>query len=152
MRDAWSHAWHRFAVWRQQGGNWRIVVFVAGMLILSWLGWRQLRGSRWRRGRRETSPAARQTRPVPGADSEFLEVVRKLETVAGPRLAHETPRAWIRRSGLDARATAGPLLESLGLHNRLRFDPAGLPAPDRNRLRELASSLLERVGGRTGHS
>ncbi len=142
IRDWFSDAWYHFALWRQTGGNWRIFVFAAGMIALSWLGWRQLRGSRWRRAREQQTAHPQRTSPPPGLDSEFFALAEVIARKHGPRLPHETPRAWLRRLSLIGTPTASLLDEALQLHYRLRFDPRGLPESDRCRLRELARQLL----------
>lgn len=137
VNDALSQGWFHFAAWRQDGGGGRIVVLVIGLLILAWIGWRQLRGSRWRR----TSTAAGTVQPtvIPGLDSEFFAVLERLAAAHGPRLAHETPAAWLRRLALPATTT---LMEANSLHQRLRFDPSGLPEPQRQHLRQMAAMLI----------
>jgi transglutaminase-like putative cysteine protease len=144
--DWLSQAWYRFAVWRQRGGNWRIVVFAAGMAVLAWLGWRQLRGSRWRRTRAGSAAGGGRGRSAPGSDSEFLAVAARLERAHGERWRHETLKAWVRRLALDRTPQAGRLIEALRLHNRLRFDPRGLGVEERQRLRELSAALLREAG------
>lgn len=145
VRDGFSQGWYRFTVWRQEGGNWQALVFVTGMLVLGWLGWRQVRGTRWRRSRSAPSGHGR-AGAWPGADSELLEVIRRLETVHGARASHETLRAWLARVAPSRAADAG-WQEVLALHDRLRFDPAGLPAAERERLRGRARALdLPRAG------
>jgi transglutaminase-like putative cysteine protease len=134
--DRASELWYRFTLWRQQGGNWQVVVFSVGMAILAWLAWRQLRGSRWRRSR---SPATAATGTIlrTGLDSEFFAVVKRLESLHGPRPPHEPLPAWLERVVPEATRADAPLREALGLHNRLRFDPLGLAAGERARLRQL---------------
>lgn len=139
VRDWFSDLWFQFALWRQEGGNWRIWVFVVGMLLLAWLGWRQLRGSRWRRVRQTRREERRRRRRLPGAGSEFYAVVRQLEATHGPRLAHETLRTWRRRLGGEFNGRGAALDEMLALHYRLRFDPRGLDPAERARLRQLAA-------------
>lgn len=147
IRDRFSDAWYRFALWRQRGGNWRLFVFAASMAALAWLAWRQLRGSRWRRTRAHgTAGAVPSVRPR-GLDSEFFAVAERLERRHGARLPHETLRAWLRRLALDKTPLARPIDEALRLHYRLRFDPRGLPEPDRARLRDLAFELTRAKGG-----
>lgn len=142
-----SHAWYRFALWRQRGGNWRIYVFALSVATLSWLAWRQLRGSRWRRARAARSGDDR-AETWPGMDSEFYAVIRELERAHGTRPAHEPLRDWVRRLRLDRGEAYGErLLEALLLHYRLRFDPRGLVEQERDRLRELARA----TGGDSGH-
>jgi hypothetical protein len=124
-------------VWRQQGGNWRIYVFGLSMFALSWLAWRQLRGSRWRRARASRSLPGK-TDSWPGLDSEFYAVTRRLEQLHGPRPQYEPLHGWIRRLRLERAVGGETLSEALRLHYRLRFDPRGLAGNERERLRELA--------------
>jgi transglutaminase-like putative cysteine protease len=139
LRDGLSQAWFRFALWRQQGGNWRIHVFAASMVALGWLAWRQLRGSRWRRARATSATAGQALRPSPGLDSEFYAVAKQWERLRGARLPGETLPAWVQRLGLGQGAQAPSVHELVCLHYRLRFDPHGLPPDERARLRRLAS-------------
>ncbi len=147
INDVMSQAWYRFAVWRQEGGNWRMVVYVAGMLVLAYLAFRQLRGTRWRRARQAGSATADTWQPL-GMDSEFFEVVRRLEAAYGPRLEHETVRTWLHRVKLPAPTLGDSINRARLLHEKLRFDPAGLPGEERKRLRELAGDLATRIPGR----
>jgi hypothetical protein len=144
LRDAFSNVRYHFDHWRQGGGNWRIVIFTGSLAILAWLAWKQLRGSRWRRAQQAGSHAALSLDRL-GLDSELLGVLQRLETLHGSRLSHETPMAWLHRLHLHSEPLAGPLFEALRLHDRLRFDPRGLPAADRRRLRELSG----RIGDQT---
>ncbi|MCW5557639.1 MAG: transglutaminase domain-containing protein, partial [Verrucomicrobiae bacterium] len=140
IRDLWSDAWFRFAVWRQQGGNWQIAVFVAGMLGLSWMGWRQLRGSRWRwaaGGGRRGLVAAR----PPGWDSEFFPVLRALEKHHGARPDPMPMTLWLRSAVPAGHPLGAAVREAAELHQRLRFDPLGLSASQRERLRELSGEI-----------
>ena len=140
ISDLFSEVWFRFSVWRQTGGNWQLVVFAVAALVLSWLAWRQLRGSRWRRSRPPTHerPAGP---PPPGLDSEVFELIRHWERRLDPRQPPETLVAWIRRLGLLERMDGAALTEAVRLHQRLRFDPRGLPPDERERLRELVRRL-----------
>ncbi|MCL4180262.1 MAG: transglutaminase-like domain-containing protein [Verrucomicrobia bacterium] len=145
LGDWMSDAWYRFALWRQQGGNWRIYVFALSMFALSWLAWRQLRGSRWRRTR-VGQPASGRVEPWPGLDSEFYAVIRQLERAHGERAGHETLRRWFQRLGLSGSRGSEAMFEALRLHDRLRFDPRGLTAGERERLRELVRLRLTSPG------
>jgi hypothetical protein len=91
------------------------------------LGWRLLRGKRVRRKAEGAAPAARD---YPGTDSEFYALARALP----PREGGETLSAWLTR------VAPGRYQEALRLHQRYRFDPAGLGAEERARLRELCQS------------
>jgi hypothetical protein len=91
--------------------------------LVALLGWRLLRGKRVARG----GAAAVVERAYPGRDSELYEVLKPLP----PREPGETLSAWL------ARVAPGRFDEALRLHQRYRFDPAGISAQERARLREL---------------
>jgi hypothetical protein len=74
-------------------------------------------------------------------DSEVFELIRHWERRLDPRQPPETLTAWIRRLGLLERTDAAALTEAVRLHQRLRFDPRGLPPVERERLRELVRRL-----------
>ncbi len=137
--DALSQAWYRFSDWRQFGGSWRLVVFLIGVAVLAWIGWRQLRGSRWRRARADA--AATPATPIPGLDSELPALCERLALHHGARPPGETLRGWFVRLRAVPVVSDPRWGEALALHERLRFDPAGLSAGDRARLRELAQQL-----------
>ncbi len=92
--------------------------YVALALLVAVLGWRLLRG---RRVAREAGRAQEPPRVWPGADSEFFQVAN-----ARPRLPAELGPAFD---------------EALRLHRRYRFDPLGLDAAARARLKELCALL-----------
>ena len=98
-------------------------------LLAAYLGWSVLRG---RRVLREQKAAAAQRRRYPGEDSEFYAVEKSLPE----RGASETHAAWLNRIEFSLQNTT-QIHEALRLHQRYRFDPAGLSRNDRNRLREL---------------
>jgi hypothetical protein len=141
LSDAWTQGWYRFAEWRQYGGSWRLVVFIAGSLVLAWMAWRQLRGSRWRRVVR-TAPDATSEAARAGLDSEFFAVLSQLATVYGPRLPAETVAAWLRRCLPAQDPRVADVVEALNLHQRLRFDPLGLAPAERRRLQHLVAQLV----------
>jgi len=104
-------------------------------VLALYLGWSVLRG---RRVVREKQSIETARRPYPGEDSEFYAVARSLP----PRAPSETHAAWMKR--IDARIpykSADQIREALRLHQRYRFDPAGLSRNERNRLRELCRAL-----------
>ncbi len=113
------------------GDSWYAVLAVLAVF----LAWRVLRG---RRVLREEKAAAAARPRYPGEDSEFYTVEKSLP----PREPSETHAQWLSR--IDARisrAKAAQLREALRLHQRYRFDPAGLSRNERNRLREICRSL-----------
>jgi transglutaminase-like putative cysteine protease len=113
------------------GDGWYAVLAVLAIV----LAWRVLRG---RRVVREEKAAAAARRRYPGEDSEFYAVATSLP----PRETSETQAAWLERIAPDIPSkTLHPIREALRLHQRYRFDPAGLSRNERNRLRELCRSL-----------
>jgi hypothetical protein len=116
------------------------------MVVLGWIGWRQLRGSAWRRARNR---AAADEPTLLGLDSECLALFENLARRHGPRGEAETPRTWLLRLGLLGSDPVGQrYATALDLHQRLRFDPAGLTRTDRVLLRETVATLqteLERT-------
>ncbi len=88
------------------------------------LAWRLLRGKKIFFG---SAAEATRLRDYPGTDSEFYEMTKALP----PRAIGETLSAWL------ARVAPGRYEEALRLHQRYRFDPRGLDAAERTRLREL---------------
>ena len=76
--------------------------------------------------------------PHPGEDSEFYAVEKSL----AERAPGETHAAWLARvaKALPAQRLEA-LRDALRLHQRYRFDPAGLAPAERSRLRELCAGL-----------
>jgi hypothetical protein len=118
------------------GDGWYAVLAVLAIF----LAWRVLRG---RRVLRDEKAAAAGRRNYPGEDSEFYAVAKALP----PREPSETQAAWIERiaSNIPPK-NLDPIQEALRLHQRYRFDPAGLSRNERNRLRELCRSLTPSTG------
>lgn len=97
-------------------------------LLVAILAWRLLKGKRVVRG--DTEAGAVVARKFPGADSEFYELVKTLPSRDGG----ETLSAWI------GRVAPGRYQDALRLHQRLRFDPKGLSATERQHLRLLCDA------------
>lgn len=97
---------------------------LAALVVI--LAWRLLRGKRVVRAAGTAAVARR----YPGMDSEFYELTRALP----PRAQGETLVAWLER------VAPGKYDEALRLHQRYRFDPAGISRDERERLRELCLS------------
>ena len=104
------------------------------------LGWRMFGGKRI--ARRDQNAGGKERRRYPGEDSEFYAVEKSLPG----RDAGETHAAWAARiaSSLSA-PQMKDLRDALRLHQRYRFDPDGLAAPERARLRELCRALTPRT-------
>ncbi len=114
-----SYRWSQRGEFEASDAWWAVLAALVALL-----GWRLLRGKRVVRG--GASVAAAQ-RAFPGMDSELYEALKPLP----PREPGETLSAWL------ARVAPGRFDEALRLHQRYRFDPRGLSAAERARLREL---------------
>jgi transglutaminase-like putative cysteine protease len=100
------------------------------------LGWRMFGGRRV--AGKGNAPVDARRLPYPGEDSEFYAVEKKFPA----RAPGETHAAWMSRisRGLNG-AQLENLRVALRLHQRYRFDPEGLGAPERSQLRELCRGL-----------
>jgi protein-glutamine gamma-glutamyltransferase len=104
------------------------------------LGWRMFGGKRV--ARRDERAGAGARRRYPGEDSEFYAAEKTLPA----RAAGETHAAWAARisPGLSPQQMEN-LRRALRLHQRYRFDPEGLSAPERSQLRELCRALAPQI-------
>jgi hypothetical protein len=133
LADLFRYAGFR---WSQRGefkagDGWYAALAVLAVI----LAWRVLRG---RRVLREERASAAQRRRYPGDDSEFYAVEKTLPS----RSLGEPHAAWLKRIAPDLRADRLPAMrEALRLHQRYRFDPDGIAAHERARLRELCTAL-----------
>ena len=123
-----------FEVQRRLGGaagRPALALAVAGALYLVA---RRLRGGWDLRAAGAVEPAA----PRQGLDSELYAVETAFAAKGLGRRPTETAAEWARRVG----ETDGRLAALAALHERLRFDPAGLPSAERGDLRETAAALI----------
>ena len=132
--DRLSALWLAFTEWRQGESSWRIYVFAAGVIFLSFMGWRELRGGRWHRARHPRAQAAAGF-ARPGLDSDFYRVLKVLERQMTTRSPATPLRTWLHGLPLPAGAGRDRLLGMLELHYRFRFDPGGLPPDERAALK-----------------
>lgn len=81
----------------------------------------------------------------PGLDSEFYQLEKKLAARGIPRAPGETFSNWLERALAEPALAElrAPLQELLHLHYRHRFDPPGLNAPERARLRSEVKTCLD---------
>ena len=101
-------------------------------LLIVVLFWRLARGKRVR----HAATAYGRARPSTGADSEFYAVERAFARRGVARSAHEPLRAWAARVAATLDTPARAMFEqTLALHRRYRFDPAGLTDAERDELR-----------------
>ena len=126
--------------WSQRGemqasDAWYLVLAI----LIAVLAWRLLRG---RRVTQAGDKAAAQSHSWPGLDSEFYALERALSPEGHSRAASIPLVPWVEQMSrsLDP-AMRERLSEALRLHQRYRFDPAGLTPTERGRLRELCSAV-----------
>ena len=148
LADLWSWARFRLSAWsaRASERGWSQALIWLALPLLAWLAWRTLRG------RRADSAAAMgeprfQSSHGPGRDSEFYLIESRMAQLGHARQDAEAVTEWLARvaaqTGLDT-AALQPLAR---LHYRHRFDPAGLPAAEREALRDEALAWLARHPG-----
>ena len=136
VRDFWSWAGFLFARWRwseDESGIGRHAAWLLIPLVLV-LVWRLYSRRRVGRDVERTRPAVAVARP--GQDSEFYLIAERLRAAGLGRQNDEPPSVWIER------IHATDLTPILNLHNRYRFDPAGLDANERAELRVQADAWL----------
>lgn len=142
VQDAFSWAWFQFSRLRWGLGGVRIYLFYAAMVALV-LAVGQFLRTRRRHRKGTSSPRTGRGLAPPGTDSEFYQVEQRLAVLGLSRLPSETLHTWRRRirelHAIDSRA----LEAIIELHYQLRFDPDGIPAASRDRLRDLARTVLE---------
>lgn len=137
----------KFAVsswwWSSRDGRFQQYLAGALVLLVVFLFWRLIR-----RRRRGLAPGEADDAPTrtdwPGMDSEFYEILRRLESSGLGRYPGETLGIWLRR--LSAAATGvkfEPLRSILKLHYRYRFDPAGIKAEEKRILKAKTAEWLE---------
>lgn len=156
---AWGDRWQR-AAWDSWFGLVRWWWLGEKQLLRHayWLAVPLLAGLLWRfRQLRSATPtstdraaASAMTRAWPGLDSEWLAVEAELAARGWSRQRLERLAAWQAR--LQTEGWESPRLATLTLahqlHTRLRFDPRGLDAASRGRLRELAAGLANELSRR----
>jgi transglutaminase-like putative cysteine protease len=147
--DLLSRLWFEFSKWRWGQTTLRpyliwLLVGAGVVVVLRVIrqgGWKRVRGKPGTMVRRVASPA--------GADSEFYRIEERLAARGFGRRPDETMNQWLKR--LRASAVVADTVELeplLGLHYRLRFDPAGLPPTERANLASRTAAWLARNSSR----
>jgi transglutaminase-like putative cysteine protease len=124
--------------WSQRG-DFKLDDAWYGVLVLLaiYLGWSVFRGRKRVRDAEIESGAVRAR--YPGEDSEFYSVEKALPL----REASEAHVRWLERIETAVPAEKKEKLRlALGLHSRYRFDPEGISAEERQRLRELCAAII----------
>jgi protein-glutamine gamma-glutamyltransferase len=144
LSDLWEWGTFLFARWRWSEREDRLTGNLGWLLIplVGVLVWRL-----WARRRvHAAAPAALVLSPAPraGDDSEFYRVERRLSELGFERAPGESLGRWLATLSAAAPPTlaTAPLRPLLDLHYRYRFDPAGLGAAERQRLRADAEAWL----------
>lgn len=129
--------------WSSRDGRFQQYLAGALVLLVVFLFWRLIR-------RRQRGPAPDETGDAttradwPGLDSEFYEILRRLESSGLSRYPGETLGLWLRRlSGAATGLQFEPLKFILQLHYRYRFDPCGINEEDKRVLRTKTFEWLE---------
>ena len=140
--DLWSWTRFRLAAWSARAGErgWAETFAWLVLPLAGWLAWRTLRG------RRVDTPAGRGAAAArgawPGRDSEFYLVEQRLAQLGHKRRDSEALNEWLARVAAQAGLEFQGLQRLARLHYRYRFDPAGLPAAERETLRAQALAWL----------
>lgn len=141
LKDAWAWLAYNFFTFRPGlPAGWKFPLF---FLLAAAGGFALRKTARRFFSARPDAQGAAEARP--GLDSEFYAVERALSLEGFGRRQGESVRAWTRRlSGPGGVPGAGELGRLAALHNRLRFDPAGLPPGGREELKAGARGWLEK--------
>ena len=136
VRDLWSFVTFLFSRWRWSEDDSGIGRHAAWLLIplVLLLVWRLY--SRRRVGRDKATSRAPVAIARPGLDSEFYLITERLHAAGLGRRDDEPPSHWIER------IQANDLTPILNLHNRYRFDPAGLTQSERASLKSQSAAWL----------
>ena len=138
LSDAWSRLWFEFSKWRWSQTNLRkYLLWLAVPLVLG-LAAQLIFKKQWARSK-ALGKNQNAANPLPGLDSEFYEIEKKLLERGLDRQPGETLAAWVNRVAPAATAELPPLVS---LHYRLRFDPAGLNGEERSELKRGVLSWL----------
>ena len=150
LADLWSWARFRLAQRMARAGADQLLLGIGWLVIpaLLWIAWRLYR-SRRISGSQVRGVAALPAMHRPGTDSEFYGVAERLVSLGWTRKNDETPAVWLARlkSGLPHALDSDTLMRIARLHYRYRFDPAGLPSLERDRLRNMARLWLQQHSG-----
>jgi len=143
LTDLWS--WLHFRAsqaWANSDGQ----RLLSGALIVVfpfalWLAWRLYRSRNKIKNNQLKQMLISTDRA--GADSEFYHIEQRWTEQGWGRYPHETTYDWLTRLNNDATLPdTTPLAEIVELHNRYRFDPAGVTDEQRARLKTLATQWL----------
>jgi hypothetical protein len=137
LRDMLSWGAYRFSRWRwrrSEGGSGKAFLLIL-LPLAAFVAWRlRVKVTLAKEAREESARA-----PGKGLDSEFFAVEGALSKRGLGRKSWEPASVWLDRVG------AHDLRPLLSLHNRHRFDPAGLSTDEREALRAGAREWLSKA-------
>ena len=144
LSDLWARITFEISKFRWGQSHLREYLLLSLIPVLLILGF-QILFRRRRRLTRERVQVAGSPTTWPGLDSEFYSLERKLAQLGAGRQRSEPLSQWLQRISDDTTLAEirAPLRTLLMLHYRYRFDPAGLSAADRVRLRDQSNACLE---------
>jgi hypothetical protein len=152
LTDIASWLAFRFEQWRaspagRETSLWWYVLLAA---LFATLIWRLYRGGGFTRARHgDQVPAADCARM--GVDSVFYAIESRIAESGLPRSGTETHAQWVQRIAPKfAEIDRAALNELLRLHYRVRFDPQGMSAAERQAFAHVAGSWLARNPGPLG--
>ncbi len=144
LKDAWSRFVFEFSKLRNGQSNIRsylLWIIVPGMALLLY----QIVFRRGRKRRTRKKSDADFLASWPGLDSDFYELEKKISARGVTRGSAEPLNLWLQRveksPGMES--LRDPLRQLLKLHYRHRFDPQGLNATDREKLKAETRRCLE---------
>lgn len=139
LTDWWSNCLFYFRQWQlqqtqQQNAK---LELLAALLLAIYLAWRMHSAKRKRSKNVQQAETTGLQLAYQGLDSEFYLIEQCLQNTAQARHHNETIQQWVRRLQLPA------LNRLYKLHYRLRFDPMGLSAEQRQLLRQQAKEWAD---------
>ncbi len=146
LSDFWSRGRFAFAEWWQEerkGEITRYLIWLLGPLLLA-LAWKLYSKKRIKRVIKDKEATAEINWRHPGSDSEFYLIEKRLQESGFVRYPWESLSRWIQRiEEHSASLSLQPLEPILALHYRYRFDPVGLSADEKERLKSQVQSWLK---------
>ena len=148
LSDLWSRTWFEFSKIRWGQTKLRQYLLWALGPILGLLLYQILFRSKRSRQRRPMEQSATEL-TCPGLDSEFYQLEKELAGRGMVRNSDEPLSSWLLRAVAepDLAESRTALQQLLRLHYRYRFDPRGLNAAERDRLRQEARVCLANLKG-----
>ena len=135
INDFWSFLNYQFSKWRwretkSQSNDWLLWLIFPLSLILIWRLYSRRKVLR--------SQTTTETKVIVGADSAFYKIVQQINTAGYIRQPGETLTAWLKR----IHKSDANIQMIFNMHQRYRFDPAGLNVKEQNQLKESVETWL----------